>query len=129
MKDSHFVIVHRFNDRYAWLFVVGEGRRRRVLARSTRDFRSRAKAKKAINKMRGAPVAPRDPRRKPFPLPTTSFQIVPGVVPLIVEDAPEFEDAVEASPRAAAVAVAKPAKRPKKRAAARKPKPRRRRTT
>ena len=48
--------------------------------------------------MRGAPVAPRVPGRKPFPLPTTSFQIVPGVVPLIVEDDPEFEDTVEHRP-------------------------------
>jgi uncharacterized protein YegP (UPF0339 family) len=127
MNVYRFEIVRGFNDRFAWVFVVEDENRRRILARSTRDFRSRARAEKAIDKMRDAAIAPGVPGPEPFPLPTTSFQIVPGVVPLIVDDFPTEI----ASPRlrTAAAPVAEPPAKPKKRPAARKSKPRRRRTS
>jgi hypothetical protein len=89
MKTFRFEIVRLPNGRYAWLFVVLEGRRKRVLAGSSRDYRSRARAERAIERMRGAPIEPSVPDPEPFPLPATSFRIVPGVLPLMVR---EFAD-------------------------------------
>lgn len=134
MNDKfRFEIVRRGN-RFGWIFVKVDRGRRRVLARSVRDYRSPGKAEDAIDRLRGAPVDDTTVERDPFPLPATSFRIVPGVVPLIVD---EFDDGDDASaftvfkPRAVAVraAEAKASPRPKKaqakRRPARKPKPRR----
>jgi hypothetical protein len=86
-KQYRFEILRRGDGRYYWLFVVLERRRRRVLARSTRDYRSAEKAKGAIAKLlRTTNVF--DTTGDLFPLPATHFRIVPGVVPLMVEEFP-----------------------------------------
>ena len=121
-KAYRFEIVRRFNGRFAWIFVLKwEDGRRRVLARSVRDYRTRAKAEKAIDDLKDAPIEPGGPGELPFSLPTTSFQIVSGIVPLIVDEFPsEFESSSRTTVQAAPAAVpAKPAAKPKKRAAAR----------
>jgi hypothetical protein len=128
MNDKfRFEIVRRGN-RFGWIFVKVDRGRRRVLARSVRDYRSPEKAEDAIDRLRGAPVDDTTVERDPFPLPATSFRIVSGVVPLIVDD---FDDGDDASaftvfkPRAVAVRAAEPKKPQAKRRPARKAKPRR----
>lgn len=81
-----FQIVRRGNGRFYWLFVSVKGRRRRVLARSTRDYSSVQKAAGAIDKLRAAIVP--GSIEEPFELPETSFHRVPGVVPLVVDEFP-----------------------------------------
>jgi hypothetical protein len=134
MNDKfRFEIVRRGNGRFGWIFVKVDRGRRRVLARSVRDYGSPGKAEDAIDRMRGAPVDDTTVERDPFPLPATSFRIISGVVPLIVD---EFDDDDASAftvftPRAAAVSTAepkaspKPKKSPAKRRPARKSKPRR----
>jgi len=90
-KQYRFEILRRGADRFSWLFVVLKGRRRRVLARSTRDYPSAEKALQAIDRLRSATNVV-DTTDDPFPLPATFFQIVPGVVPLIVEKFPVEDD-------------------------------------
>ena len=129
MKQHRFEIVRRPNGRFGWVFVIRDEGRRRVRARSTRDYGSPEKAREAIFKMEGATIDPfpvDDP--DPIPLPTTSFQIVPGVVPLLVQEFPT--EAVRADTSARPVAIAEPKAPPKpkaqaKRQPARKAKPRR----
>lgn len=140
MNDKfRFEIVRRGNGRFGWIFVrVGDGKRR-LLARSVRDYRSPDKVKDAIDKMDGARVDDTTVGDDPFPLPATSFRIVSGVVPLIVDEF-EDEDAAERFtapfPRAVAAATTQSKASPKpkaqakpktqaKRRPARKPKPRR----
>src|SRR5262245_28224572 len=86
MNDFWFEIVRRSFDRYEWVFVGLRDGRPRVLARSGRDYRSRKKARRAIAQVREA--FPGAEVRRSFTLPRTRFQLVPGVLPLIVEDAP-----------------------------------------
>lgn len=87
MKSFRFFqIVRRGNGRFYWLFVSVKGRRRRVLARSTRDYSSAQKAAGAIDKLRAAIVL--GSIDEPFRLPETSFHRVPGVVPLVVDEFP-----------------------------------------
>jgi uncharacterized protein YegP (UPF0339 family) len=125
MKESQFEIVRRPNGRFAWRFVVRKDGRPRVLARSARDYRTRARAVEAIDTMREADVVDAggaDP--EPFPLPVTRFRIVSGVVPLIVDEFPtEYESQVQAAARqarleaprqAAAVEAAEPKRAPKR---------------
>lgn len=82
-----FGIVRVENDRYSWIFVKTGNGKLRVLARSDRDYRSKTKAGKAIEKVRDAVEdAKVYDATGPFsfPLPTTSFEIDPDVVPLMV---------------------------------------------
>jgi hypothetical protein len=81
-KKVRFEIVRR-GDRYYWLFVARKRGRRRVLARSARDFRSPENAMEAIDDLRNADCV-LDTTGDPFQLPATSFHIVSGVAPLIV---------------------------------------------
>lgn len=95
-KIHFFEIARRGNNRFYWLFVSFKikGRRRRVLARSTRDYGSARKAEEAIVKLVGTTYV-LDTTGGPFALPTTSFQSVPGVVPLTVDEFPVDEFAGE----------------------------------
>ena len=47
-KQYRFEIFRQTRRRFAWRFVVDDKGRRRVLARSARDYRSREKARNAI---------------------------------------------------------------------------------
>ena len=49
-----FQIVRRGNDRFYWIFVSVKRRRRRVIARSTRDYRTPEKVVAAIDRLREA---------------------------------------------------------------------------
>ena len=101
-KEHRFEIVRRPNDRFGWDFVVRDEDRRRVRARSTRDYRSPEKANDAIFKMEGAQVFDLSGEEEPFRLPTTSFQVVPGVVPLLVQEFPaEFDTSLRPAASAA----------------------------
>jgi hypothetical protein len=97
-----FEIVRRGFDRYAWLFVEVQGDRRRVLARSTRDWGSRKKVRKAIRDLKrdvpGARIidTTRPGDRDRFRLPATAFQFVPRVMPLVVRESPLDDDSVVA---------------------------------
>jgi hypothetical protein len=89
VKSSYrFEIVRRRSDRFGWRVVAIDDARRRVLGRSERDYRSRKKAKKAIDALRVALVE--DTTRSPrgSRLPDTEFEVVPGVLPLIVAERP-----------------------------------------
>ena len=119
-KQRLFEIVDRPNGRFGWIFVRREeGGRRRVLARSTRDFSSLEKVVGAIDRMREAEIDPTGVGPEPFDLPATSFQVVAGVVPLRVDEFPVFEQAgfttqqapvsrAKAKPKRAAKSKAKP---------------------
>jgi hypothetical protein len=89
-----FEIVRRPYDRYSWLFVEVEDGRRRVLARSDRDYRSAKRLRSAIEDLRevlpGADVVDATGSTDPdgFELPASGFRFVSGVVPLVVEEGP-----------------------------------------
>ena len=93
MKQYRFEIVRRGNDRFYWLFVVVKRSGRRVLARSARDYGSPRKVRGAIETLQSVDV---DTTEDPFTLPATSFRIVPGVVPLMVEEFPVEDRSDEA---------------------------------
>jgi hypothetical protein len=89
VKSSYrFEIVRRKSDRFGWRVVAIDDVRRRVLGRSERSYPSRKKAKKAIDALRVAYVDDTTRPRDGFPLPTTRFEVVPGVLPLIVAEGP-----------------------------------------
>ena len=98
MTKHRFEIVRQTHDRYSWLFVEVQDSRRRVLARADRDYGSPKKVRRAIQKLQGAvpdadvadATGSTEPER--FALPATSFQLVPGVVPLVVEEFPVERD-------------------------------------
>jgi hypothetical protein len=97
MVEYWFEIFRENVDRWAWRFVVLRDGERRVLARSGRDFRSRRRARRSIRRLRtnieGAPIIVVG--QGGFPLPASTFTLVPGVVPLPVQGSPdEFEPAV-----------------------------------
>jgi hypothetical protein len=120
-----FEIVRRGNGRFGWIFVRVEGGRR-VLARSVRDYGSPEKVDDAINKMRAAPVDDTTVGSDLFPLPTTSFRLVSGVVPLVAEDSPtdfdpsDFEPGTIFAPQPAAIPVARKRKPPEQKRKARR---------
>jgi hypothetical protein len=94
VKQYRFEIVRQTYRRYSWRFVVIEkDGRRRVLDRSHRDYRSPKRVERAIRAMKGAEIDPTSlTDRDPFELPATSFRIVGGVVPLMVQTSPgEYE--------------------------------------
>ena len=89
MKSSYrFEIIRRKSDRFGWRVVAIDDARRQVLGRSERSYRSRKKAKQAIDALRVAYVDDTTRPRGGFALPTTEFEIVPGVRPLIVGERP-----------------------------------------
>jgi len=122
MKSFRFFqIVRRGNGRFYWLFVSVKGRRRRVLARSTRDYGSAQKAAGAIDKLRDAIVL--GSIDEPFRLPETSFHRVPGVVPLVVDEFPveDSSQVLQAMARAPKNATDEPTEEPAAAEAAAKP--------
>jgi uncharacterized protein YegP (UPF0339 family) len=94
VNEHWFEIVRRTYGRYSWVFVEVDGQRRRILARSDRDYGSKKKVKRAIAGLKkdfsDAVIrdATRSPACEPFPLPVAHFHVVSGVVPLIVDEAP-----------------------------------------
>jgi hypothetical protein len=95
MKEYRIEIVRRSWRRFGWVFVRIDERGRRVLARSDRSYKSRKRVRQAIDALREARVFDATKGYAPFPLPATGFRLVPGVVPLIVDDSPlDPDDAV-----------------------------------
>jgi len=94
MKEYRIEIVRRACGRFGWVFVRIDERGRRVLARSDRSYKSRKRVRQAITALRDADVFDATKGYAPFPLPTTSFKLVPGVVPLIVDESPLDDDGV-----------------------------------
>jgi hypothetical protein len=127
-KVHFFEIARRGNSRFYWLFVSFNlrSRRRRVLARSTRDYRSPEKTEEAIVRLVGTTYV-LDTTGGPFELPTTSFQTVPGVVPLTVDEFPveDFEGEFHVLGAALARSRDVPAAKPKASRSRRKPAKRR----
>lgn len=85
MNDYWFQIVRRSRKRYDWVFVAVRDGRPRVLARSGRDYRSRKKTRRAIERLQYAFPRAEVRSNDPFRLPYTKFEIVPGVLPLRVQ--------------------------------------------
>jgi hypothetical protein len=92
MTKHRFEIVRQTHDRYSWLFVEVEDGQRLVLARADRDYGSPKKVRRAIQKLQGAVPDADVAELVRFALPATSFQFVPGVVPLVVEESPVERD-------------------------------------
>ncbi|WP_370963790.1 hypothetical protein [Amycolatopsis sp. cg9] len=82
MKDFWFEIFSTEDGDYGWVCFSGRRGKRRELARSSRLYKSVKKTRRAIGKVRGAGIG------RPFTLPRTSFEFVPGVVPLTSREAP-----------------------------------------
>jgi hypothetical protein len=96
MVQYWFEIFRQSFDRWSWRFVENRDGKRRVLARSSRDFRSRRRARRSIRRLRrnilGAPIIVVG--QGGFPLPASTFTIVPGVQPLPVQrSSDDFEPA------------------------------------
>jgi hypothetical protein len=88
MKKRYcFEIVRRANGRYGWRFVVIDDCGRRVLARSERTWRRRKRVRKFIEALQEAGIEDVTDHAH-FPLPETSFRLVPGVLPLLVDEHP-----------------------------------------
>ena len=95
MKEYRIEIVRRACGRFGWIFVRIDERGRRVIARSDRSWKSRKRVRNAIAALRDADVFDATEDYAPIPLPATRFALVPGVVPLIVDESPlEDHDAV-----------------------------------
>jgi hypothetical protein len=90
MSSYRFEIVRRRSDRFGWRVVAIDDAGRRVLGRSERSYRSRKKANQAIDALRAADVDDTTRPRDGFPLPATKFEVVPGVLPLIVAERPVY---------------------------------------
>lgn len=90
--NQHFEIVRSNDDRYSWRFVGHKGRkrRRRVLARSARTYRSPEKVLGAIEKLQAAECI--DATEESYPLPASSFAFVSGALPLPVKGHPGEDD-------------------------------------
>jgi hypothetical protein len=95
MKEYRIEIVRRACGRFGWIFVRIDERGRRVIARSDRSYKSRKRVRNAIAALRDADVFDATEDYAPISLPATRFALVPGVVPLIVDESPlEDHDAV-----------------------------------
>jgi hypothetical protein len=84
MRRYHFEIVRRAFGRFGWVIVDERRRRRRVIARSERSYRSKKRVRRAIDRLGGGRIVDRTKEPRGFQLPRTSFQLLPGVTPLIV---------------------------------------------
>jgi hypothetical protein len=110
MKRYHFEIVRRECGRFGWEFVRIDDQGRRVLAHSERSYGSKKRVRRAIAAVRGARLVDTTTTvRVPFPLPVTSFALVPGVVPLIVAAGAAEYDPEQYRPRAATIEAQAPA--------------------
>jgi hypothetical protein len=92
VKSYRFEIVRRKRGRYGWRVVAIDGARRRELARSPRTYRSLKRANRAIEALRCADVVDMTRGRDldGISLPATAFGFVPGVVPLLVTEHPDY---------------------------------------
>jgi hypothetical protein len=89
VKSSYrFEIVRRKSDRFGWRVVAIDDAGRRVVGRSERSYRSREKVNQAIDALREADVDETTCPRDGFSLPATRFEVLPGVLPLIVAERP-----------------------------------------
>jgi hypothetical protein len=92
MKKYWFQIVRRAYKRYSWLFVEVRDGQQRVLACSARDYRSRKRARRAVTVLQrvvpDADVIELRGSKDPFAVPSSSFQLVSDVVPLVVGQSP-----------------------------------------
>jgi uncharacterized protein YegP (UPF0339 family) len=92
MRNYWFEIVRRASKRYSWLFVEFRNGQQRVLACSARDYRSRKKARQAVTTLQevvpGTEVVERRCSTDRFTVPDSSFQLVSGVLPLVVNESP-----------------------------------------
>jgi hypothetical protein len=83
MAQYWFEIFRQTYDGWSWHFVEVRDGRRRVLARSERDYGSRKKARKSVNRfmaaLQGAQIMPGSGYR----LPASRFAVDYGVVPLM----------------------------------------------
>lgn len=114
MNEFWFEIVRRSRNRYEWVFVAVRDGRPRVLARAGRDYRSRKKVRRAIERLRCAFPQAEIRRREPYPLPYTRFEVVPGVLPLMVEASPEgYVPAAARERQFAAITPAKAQEQPR----------------
>ena len=140
MPQYRFEIVGRAFGRFTWRLVELRARRRRVLARSDQDYSSLEKVGAAITEFQAivddAPVVTTtEPGGVPFPLPPSRFELVPGVVPLVVDEFPDQDDELSEGPPEPAPEAerqeqpAEPAGRSRKRAAAKASTTTRERTT
>ncbi|MEU7790657.1 hypothetical protein [Amycolatopsis sp. NPDC049159] len=78
MQDFWFEIIAVDKKAYSWVCYSGRRGKQRELAKSSRFYKSGKKARRAIRRLRGAGIG------RPFSLPRTKFEIIPGVAPLIV---------------------------------------------
>jgi hypothetical protein len=84
MVQYWFEIFRQTYDRWSWHFVEVRDGRRRVLARSGRDYRSRKKARQAVNRFAEALQEARImPGGAGYRLPASKFAVDYGVVPLM----------------------------------------------
>ena len=115
MVQYWFEIFRQTYDRWSWHFVEVRDGRRRVLARSGRDYPSRKKARKAVNRFAGAlqeaQIMPAGGGG--YRLPASRFAVDYGVVPLMAgvsrrgpkprkKDRPDRDREAAAAPAAAA---------------------------
>ena len=108
MRQYWFAIVRRGYDRYSWLFVEVKDGRRRVLAQSIRDYRSVKKARKAAAALRCGVmdadiIDASGSQGARLMAVTSSFEPVPGVLPLVVGESVVEEYPAEPPVRQAAV--------------------------
>lgn len=95
MKEYRIEIVRRACGRFGWNFLTIDDRGRRVLARSERTYRKKKRVRRVIAELEEACVVDATKDYGPVRLRATSFESVPGVVPLIVGDSPlELHDGV-----------------------------------
>lgn len=84
MVQYWFEIFRQAYDRWSWHFVEVRDGRRRVLARSGRDYGSRKKARKSVRRfmaaLQGAEIMP---GTGGYRLPASRFAVDYGVVPLM----------------------------------------------
>lgn len=90
MNGYRFEIVRRRYDRYSWIVVAAQQGRRRIVASSGRDYRTKAKVASVIERLQKAQVidATGTTPAQPIQLPETSFHLVSGVLPLPVAESP-----------------------------------------
>jgi hypothetical protein len=89
VRNYWFEIVRRTYDRYSWVFVEDRNGRRRVLARSERDYRSKKRVKRAIARIQDV-LGDADvfDATDPLDLPDVSFERTPDALPLLVGKRP-----------------------------------------
>lgn len=91
MKSQYwFQVIKRGYDRYSWVLVEARDGRVRVLAHSARDYSSKKKTRKAIERVMGAAgdaqVLDEACGYPGFDVPMTRFEVDPYVFPLPVRD-------------------------------------------